>query len=214
MTTIVFPSATDFTQLDLADQSRLILNPDLKTITGTGAQYVEGTLTDPVGHWIVQGQKVTAGQILCAKMYGAFLKADSDSQTFLSSMNTNTALAKAASSLAHTIVTQATNGSKNSFTYNDLLTMADTVAPSVNMTAQEFITAVLPDELSHGTYTPEQFKALANIVNQYSNAKLTDNSVLQEKLNIATTHRNTCLDGISNLLKSWVALLQNIGKAI
>jgi hypothetical protein len=206
------PYATDFTQLNITDSKLKIDDPKLNDVTGTGVQYQDATANNPTGSWIIQGKTATAGVIMAAMFYNAYLSSDTDAQTQLAALSVNASLANASSSFSKAV--REASSTKTSFSHTDLLTLASPYLDKLNMTAEQFIAQVLPKEATTETYTSAEFLALTSTIDQFSNAKLSDNSVLQQKLNVISSNRTMCLDGLSNVLKAWTNMLQSVGRNV
>lgn len=206
---------SDFTDIDISQQNRAVIQQDssLQTLVGTAVQYQPATLDNPTGTWVVDNQRVTAGHILLAQVYSGWLSANSNAQTQLTAMNVNTILSKNASAFSKALRTQvdtATTGA--SWTYSDLTTLAGGYLTNSGMTASQFMTAMLPNEATDTVYTATELESLIEKVNQYANARLTDNNVLQSKYEVATSVINSCMNAMSNIMKAWQTMLSTLGR--
>lgn len=205
---------SDFTALDISKANIDTISKDtsLQAIVNSPIRYEKASQDNPTGIWVVNNQRVTAGQILLAQIYGGWLSANTNAQTQLVAMNANTTLAKSASAFSKAITDKA--GAGTSLSYSELVTLASSYISNTGLTATKFVETVLPNETSSSTYTPTELTSLTETINQYSNARLTDNTVLQNKYESATSIINSCMDAMSNLMKAWQTMLTTVGRSI
>lgn len=217
MSAIPLPIATDFTKIDFTQTNpQTITNDPRYTQQADGSYYLAANSTNnQTGIWAVGGQSVTAGQIVLAKFWRGYLSANATMGTHLSAMNTNTQFAKAAANFSSAVKTDAQSmdhsGTK---TYANLISLATQYAATVGVTPEQFVALVLPNELGTATYGQSDYTALTTKIDQYSSSKLTDNSVLQQKYDIASSNRNTIVEAASGLAKAWNTFLLTLAKGI
>lgn len=186
--------------------------PNVTQVGNTNVAYrATNGIEDPTGTWIVGDQRVDAGTVVMATIYNSWLSANDRASTHLNAMSVNASLAKASSALSTAITAH-----EGPLTYDQLLTMAGTAiqGTGVTMSASGFLSTVLPDVNSSSSFVASETKALADTASQFSSARLTDNSVLQQKYDVATALINTLQEAMSNVLKAWTGILQALAKNV
>lgn len=203
------PSANNFMELNLRDRTVVIDDPSLSSVANTSVQYAEPTSDNPTGTWIVNGQRVSAGVIVASQLYQGYLSSESGIQTHLTAMSANATWARASAEFSASVKSLANDN--NVHTYSELQTLAQPYANQVGVTVTQFLNTVLPNETNtSASYTNAQLLTIGQALDQFNNSKLTDNSVLQNKLNVLTSTRQSCLDAITNVIKAWTSHLQSL----
>jgi len=219
-------SVSDFMGVDLsiANGSDISSNNQLSPLVGSNVSdngnpqyaihYKAADNSNPTGTWVVNNKQASAGMIVLAKMYSGWLSANSSANDQLNVLSTNAKLANASSKLANKLSEWGNAG--QSKTYNDLLGEVTNIINNqgLGVTPAQFIEKVLPGINSGEPLTKSKFDSMADTARQFSNARLTDNSVLQQKYDTATSVINSTQDAMSNVLKAWTNLQQSLAKAI
>jgi hypothetical protein len=207
----------DYTTLDFnssLDQS-VATDPHFTTIAGTNIAYKASSSDTPAGVWVVGNQKTTIVGVTLAKFYQGYLTSNNTIATQAAAMNVNAQFANAAAQFSAKLKSDANAmGPSDSKTYNDLISTAANYVSGLNMTAAQFVSLVLPKETSSSTYLSAAYLGLTNTVDQFANSKLTDNSVLQQKLDAANANRASIIDAISGITKAWSDFLVGLNRNI
>lgn len=207
------PSNQDFTQLDINNNTLVIEDPSLTTVANTAVQFAHASTENPTGAWVLNGQRITAGTVVASRIYQGYLNAESGIQTHLTAMSANANWARASASFANAVKNLANDNQVH--TYSELQTLATQYASQVGVTPQQFMNTVLPNETNTSeSYTSTQLLTLGQTLDQFNNSKLTDNSVLQNKLNVLTSNRQSSLEALTNIIKGWIANLQALRGSI
>jgi hypothetical protein len=221
-TSTPLPLNTDFTTLDFtqAPASQITPDPTYATVPGTNIAYqaANGT-TNPTGKWVVGNQQVTAHGIVMGKFYQGYLSANSTLQSQLSAMNTNTVFANASSAFSASLQKDsASMHSDDTRSYSSLVSLVQNDSSinlaALNMTAAQFVSTVLPNESTTASYTQTTYNSLVASVNQFTNAKVTNNSVLQIKLDNANANMNNIVTAMSGLITSQIIFANTLVKDI
>lgn len=207
----------DFTTIDLTvrNPTQITTDPNYTQTLDPNIAFNPGDDATPTGLWAVGGKTTTAGNIVMAKFFAGYLSANTTIGTHLAAMNANTQIANAASKFSAQLKKDAdamdADGSK---TYADLLTLAGQYNEDTSLTAQEFLSLVLPTQTAGSTYTQSSYLALGTTIDQFASGKLTDNSVLQTKFDNATSNKNSIIEALTALLRSQQQFLLTLTKGI
>lgn len=204
--------STDFAQVptDVELLNDFKNNPSYTVIDDSTAWQNSDADITPAGAIIVGDKSYTVGQFVMAKVYQSYMSNEVKIASHLNSMNTNTRLSKAADKLS-SLLSADTGG----ITFAQLKTLVtdNNLNADTGMTVDEFVTAATGAE-SGDSYTESQTKDLINTVSKYSQGKLTDNVVLQEKLTVLTSNRSTATEYLSNILKGWNDFLNQLTRRV
>lgn len=193
------------------------------TLSQTGVNLVAGTkiafraatgIDDPTGTWLVNDERVDAGTVMAATIYNGWLSANNRAQSHLNAMSVNSTLAKASAAVATKLAALYNDTTTTSLSYTELLAIVQTAVTDnrVGLTAEAFLAKVLPAVTSDSSFQKSELRGLSDTASQYSSARLTDNSVLQQKYEVATATINTLQEAMSNILKAWMSNMQALAK--
>ena len=210
MPTTTLPVNNDFSSIDftIPNSTAITTNPSIAIIDDANVGYQAPNSTNPTGLWVANDKQVTIGTVVIAKFYTGYLSVQSTIQTHLAAMNINTKFSNAAATFSSKL-SASTDGS-----YSDMLTAANDCVSGLGVTAAEFIQLVVPGTSTSAEYNATSWKSMLATVDQYSNSKLTDNTVLQQKLDVANNNRSSLLDGMGGLLKTWMDFLSALARGV
>lgn len=206
------PGSPDFTQIP-QDPLPLIdgvKDNDSYTVIDDQTAWEEATSEHPTGAYVIGRRTYTTGQVVMAKVYHGYINSEAKISTHLNSMNLNTRISKATDQLVSRL-TADTDG----ITYAEIkaLVSDNNLHADTGMTADEFVVAAT-GATAGASYSASRTQDLIASANKYSQGKLTDNVVLQEKLTVLTSNRAAAMEYLSNIQKAWNEFLNQLTRRI